>query len=127
MSSDYLDGTDVFDHTFSMESNGIVQIWDVWTLWGSAGNLIVEKVTVSDLLKDCDSWVLTPEGRREGGRLLRVDASDLNYPVIISPDGVLMDGNHRVAKALERGIEHLYGVRFKSMPKPDIIRVMDIP
>lgn len=123
----YRDGTDVFNHTFSMEREGLVYIWNVETLWHKAQDLIVERFSVDDLLHECDSWVRDPARRKDLGRYLRVMSSDLNYPVILSPDIDLMDGNHRLAKAVETKSADIYGVRFPVLPDPDLIRVLDIP
>lgn len=125
--SSYDDGTDVFSHTFSMEVDGIAHIWNVESLWVRAQDLIVERFSVDELLRECDSWVRSKDLRRADGTIHRVMAADLNYPVIISPEYFLMDGNHRLAKAVETGVRSVYGVRFPKLPEPDLIRVLEIP
>lgn len=45
-------------------------------------------------------------------------AADLDYPIILSADGDIMDGNHRVMKALANGEKTIKAVRFKSDPLP---------
>lgn len=52
-----------------------------------------------------------------------VDATDLAYPIILSPDGRVMDGMHRVAKALLQNQRRIMAVRLPSMPEPDYIGV----
>ena len=52
-----------------------------------------------------------------------VEATDLIYPIILSPDGRVMDGMHRVAKALLQGQPHIMAVRLQTMPEPDYIGV----
>ncbi len=58
-----------------------------------------------------------------------VNEADLRYPIILSPDGRIMDGMHRVAKALLQGEKEILAVRFPSMPEPDYIDVepADLP
>jgi hypothetical protein len=49
--------------------------------------------------------------------------ADLTYPVILSSDGRVMDGMHRVLKALNRGETHILAVRFVVDPEPDFVGV----
>jgi len=48
---------------------------------------------------------------------------DLAFPVILSSDGRVMDGMHRICKALLLGFDHIEAVRFKQDPQPDFIGV----
>lgn len=48
----------------------------------------------------------------------RIHAADLSYPILFHPDGWLMDGYHRVAKALWLGRTHLPCVRFTGFTLP---------
>jgi hypothetical protein len=48
-----------------------------------------------------------------------VEATSLEYPIILSSDGRVMDGMHRVVKALVRGFETVEAVRFTTDPEPD--------
>jgi len=52
-----------------------------------------------------------------------IQDADLGFPVILSADGGVMDGMHRVAKALMLGQAHVNAVRFTSDPEPDYIGV----
>ena len=53
----------------------------------------------------------------EHTRLIR--ETDLSYPIILSSDGRVMDGMHRVAKALLEGHETIDAVQFSQDPEPD--------
>ena len=55
------------------------------------------------------------------GQLL--DACDLRWPIILSADGGVMDGMHRVAQALRLGHTHIAAQRFAVDPAPDHIGV----
>ena len=44
--------------------------------------------------------------------------ADLSYPIILSEDGEIMDGRHRLAKALFEGKETIKAVRFETTPTP---------
>ena len=42
--------------------------------------------------------------------------SDLSYPIILDDEGYIMDGRHRVLKALFEGIKTIKAVRFDKTP-----------
>ena len=52
-----------------------------------------------------------------------IEEADLSFPVILSSDGGVMDGMHRVAKAMLQGRTHIEAVRFVSDPEPDYVGV----
>ena len=49
--------------------------------------------------------------------------ADLNFPIILSSDGRVMDGMHRVGKALLQGLARIEAVQFQHDPEPDYIGV----
>ena len=53
----------------------------------------------------------------------------LELPIILSSDGRVMDGMHRVAKAALLGHETIPAVQFTSDPEPDFVDVQpeDLP
>jgi hypothetical protein len=51
----------------------------------------------------------------------RVNETDLQHPIILDPDGFIMDGWHRVTKALVEGRETIKAVRFKELPYRDSV------
>jgi hypothetical protein len=52
-----------------------------------------------------------------------IQETDLAYPIILSSDGRVMDGMHRVAKALMLGHETVMAVQFTEDPEPDYVGV----
>jgi len=48
---------------------------------------------------------------------------DLAFPIILSSDGRVMDGMHRVCKALLEGRSDIEAVRFVHDPEPDYIGI----
>jgi hypothetical protein len=54
-------------------------------------------------------------------RLIR--DSDFTFPIILSSDGRVMDGMHRVCKALLENLPDIEAVRFFHDPEPDYIGV----
>ena len=63
------------------------------------------------------SDVATCRAVAEHARL--IEATDLAHPIILSADGRVMDGMHRVCKALLRGHATITAVRFMTDPAPD--------
>jgi hypothetical protein len=49
---------------------------------------------------------------------LMLDA-DSSFPVILGPDGRVMDGMHRIARAMLEGRKEVSAVRFPALPEPD--------
>ncbi len=47
--------------------------------------------------------------------------ADCDYPIILSAEGHVMDGMHRVAKACLLGLEEVPAVQFATDPEPDYI------
>jgi hypothetical protein len=50
----------------------------------------------------------------------RVSDADLNYPIILSDEGRVMDGMHRLARALQLGRKQILAVKFPDTPEPDV-------
>lgn len=48
-----------------------------------------------------------------------INEADLAYPIILAASGRVMDGMHRVAKALLQGHKTLKAVQFSQTPPPD--------
>jgi hypothetical protein len=49
---------------------------------------------------------------------LMLDAG-VSFPVILGPDGRVMDGMHRIARVLLGGRDQVSAVRFLTLPEPD--------
>lgn len=47
-----------------------------------------------------------------------VNEADLQFPIILDEDGELMDGRHRLMKAMITGAKTIKAVRFDSNPSP---------
>jgi hypothetical protein len=52
-----------------------------------------------------------------------IEAANLNFPIILSSDGHVMDGMHRVGKAALLARSSIEAVQFTSDPEPDYIGV----
>jgi hypothetical protein len=108
--------------------------WDVERLVELASNLPVIDLPLSSI-DDIDSvyWIgadgSSPTVRTLVRHMELVNGADLSFPVIIGSDGRVMDGMHRVAKALLLGNATVRAVRFDVQPSPDHvdIRPEDLP
>ena len=70
---------------------------------------------------DVDSHPVTCRAVMEHARL--IEAADLRYPIILSSDGRVMDGMHRVAKAAMENRATVDAFQFEDDPEPDYINV----
>lgn len=98
--------------------------WDVGRLISLSRGLPVHPVAVDsvgeiDTVYWFDSSTAAPTVRAvvEHARLM-LDA-DLSFPVILGPDGRVMDGMHRIARAMLEGKAEVSAVRFPALPDPD--------
>lgn len=108
--------------------------WDVDKLIGLSAKLPVREVSL-DTLRDVDTdyWfhgsmeVATVRKVVEHMRL--VQEVDPSYPIILGVDGRVMDGMHRIARALFEGRSTIAAVRFEVQPDPDYrnCRPRDLP
>ena len=71
---------------------------------------------------DQDCWFgerHAPTCRAIAEHARRIQDADLAYPIILSADGRLMDGGHRLAKAWLNGDADIAAVRFAVDPEPE--------
>ncbi len=52
------------------------------------------------------------------GHMKAVQDADLRYPIILDEDGDIMDGRHRLMKAILEGKKTIKAVRFTENPSP---------
>jgi hypothetical protein len=93
--------------------------WDVDRLVELARDLPVKQVPVDSIWElDTPYWSqLTARDVAEHVRL--VQQVDLSYPIILGVDGRVMDGMHRVVRALVEGQPTISAVQFDVHPDPD--------
>lgn len=65
----------------------------------------------------------TPTCRRVAEHARLIAQADLEHPIILDPEGRVMDGLHRVCKALIQGATTIKSVRLPTMPEPDFVGV----
>ncbi|HEY7946108.1 MAG TPA: hypothetical protein VID75_00455 [Acidimicrobiales bacterium] len=108
--------------------------WDVDRLVRLSAALPVHQVpldSISDL--DTDYWFAgssqSPTVRKIVEHVRLMSDVDRSYPIILGADGRVMDGMHRVARALLHGDTAIAAVRFEVQPEPDYrnVRPEDLP
>jgi len=109
-------------HTHSRTVDGELHIWDVEALWVLSQNLSVRKMLVENVPNlDDGVWQYKDESvsvRDVVEHCQRILDADLSYPIILCPNGEVMDGYHRVAKCLLNKIDEIQFVQFEQLPTP---------
>jgi hypothetical protein len=97
--------------------------WDVDRLVSLSQDLPITDVDVSSIGEvDTVYWfdeTATPTVRRIVEHLRLIGEVDPTHPIILGPDGRVMDGMHRVARAILEGQTTIRAVRFEQLPEPD--------
>jgi len=98
--------------------------WDVDGLIRASAELPVVEValdTITDV--DSDYWFTfgpVPTVRRIVDQVRLIQEVDLSYPIILGSDGRVMDGMHRIARAILDGRTSIRAVQFVVDPEPDV-------
>jgi hypothetical protein len=109
-------------------------VWDVHKLIRAAGGLARITIPVDHIAEADENWWYqdpdaVPTPRSLARHMALVQGTDLSYPVILCADGRLMDGMHRVVKAVMENREHIQAIRFPVTPAPDYrnVSLEDLP
>ena len=104
-----------------------LRAWDVDRLVALTESLPVIQVPLAAIREfDETYWYdhgYAPTCRSVAEHARLINQADLSFPIILSADGRVMDGMHRVAKALIENIDNLPAKRFVQDPAPDHIGV----
>lgn len=108
--------------------------WDVERLIALSADLPRRPVDVA-AIREIDEvyWFDDADERPTCRKVLQhmrlIQQAELSYPIILGSDGRVMDGMHRVAKALLAGDATIDAVRFERDPEPDYVgrRPQDLP
>jgi hypothetical protein len=96
-------------------------------LIGLAGSLPVVQVPLDSLAEiDTNYWFHgshEPTVRNVHLHARQALGVDRSFPVILGPDGRVMDGMHRILRALLEGDVVIDAVRFAELPPPDHVDV----
>lgn len=109
-------------------------IWDVHRLIRASRDFEVELIPTNNISEVDENWWYdhsdtVPTPRSIASHLTSIMELDPSHPIIICAEGRLMDGMHRVVKAIAEGRTHVPAVRFTNTPAPDFINVAldDLP
>jgi hypothetical protein len=118
---------------FRHSADGLLA-WDVDRLVALSASLPRVRVRVTDIAELDRACGIdgTPESltyRQLADHARLIEETDLRHPIILSATGNVMDGMHRVMKALNAGLSMIDAVRFVEDPAPDYVNVQpdDLP
>jgi hypothetical protein len=99
-----------------------VLAWDVDHLIQLSMNLPHKHVPLERIRELDEMWF--GEGEQPTWRAMLehirlIEEADLSFPIILSLDGAVMDGMHRVVKAAWQRREDIEAVQFEQDPEPD--------
>ena len=101
-----------------------LRAWDVDRLVSLSKDFVPALVPIEDIREMDETYWGGSMTRREVAEHARlIQEADLNFPIILSSDGRIMDGMHRVLKSMLLGLSHVPAVRFSSDPMPDYVGV----
>jgi len=113
--------------TFVNITDGIKRVWSVERLWQMASGLPVKDMPLESISNlDEVSWFSdvpdqAPTCRHVADHARRIYEAEFDHPVILSGEGWVMDGMHRVCKAYLLGWQTIKAVQFTQNPEPDEI------
>lgn len=99
--------------------------WMTERLWEYAKHLPEKTIPISSIKEfDQNCWFFSLEEatcKSVANHAKQIVDADLSYPIVLSAEGMLMDGGHRIAKAWIYGISEIKAVQFTTDPEPDWI------
>ena len=100
--------------------------WNVRRLVELSRDFLVEQVRLTDIAElDETHWYEhegdSPTCRSILDHMQLIEEVDMSYPIILDEDGRVMDGMHRVCRAVRDGKEEIPAVRFSRNPDPDFV------
>jgi len=108
--------------------SGLFDAWDVDGLIVKSAHFPIENLDIASVSElDTNYWSDGTGTSRTVRQIvdharLVLDV-DCRYPVILGSDGRVMDGMHRIARALLEGRSHVSSRRFAVSPPPDFVDV----
>ena len=110
---------------FRQSARGLLA-WDVRRLVRLSGALPVHRMAIASIAElDENLWYaqggVAPTCRSVVEHSALILAADCAYPIILDAAGRVMDGMHRVCKALMQGLPDIACVQFLVDPEPDFV------
>lgn len=97
------------------------KVWYANTLIKASKGLPVKTMSINNnLLDDKIYWIMDTFFDLKN-HLIRINNADLKYPVIVGPKGKIIDGWHRLMKAVQLNRTSIKFVKLDKMPPYDFI------
>ena len=109
---------------FIFGTNGVVldkKRWEIDTILRATEGLPIYDLQLSAIDLNESPWNGSDNIYNYIWHIDRINKSDLSYPIIQAPWGYIIDGWHRVCKAILNGDTTIKAVRLIVMPEPDKI------
>lgn len=108
------------------KSEDVLKAWDVHRLIELSKKLPIKNILLTDIKEVNEPYWFEhnthlPTCADILDHMKLVEATNLRYPIILCSDGRLMDGMHRVVKALLKGYSTIKAVQFEITPEPDFV------
>ena len=112
---------------FQNSERGVLA-WDVHRLIDLTLGLTPIDVPLEDIRELNESYWFSGEGDQPTCRKIAehaqlINESSLEHPIIINTDGRVMDGMHRVCKALMNEMKSIKAFRLAATPEPDFVGI----
>lgn len=112
---------------FRKSEKGLL-VWDVLKLIRLTEKLDTKLILLSEI-KELDEafWYDLGDSKPTCRSILEhsklIDEADLTYPIILCNKGRVMDGMHRICKAVKIGRTHIKAFQFKNYIEPDFVGI----
>ncbi|MDA1256879.1 MAG: hypothetical protein O3C10_03430 [Chloroflexi bacterium] len=104
--------------------------WDVHRLRANARGVEPAKIKLSEIFEfDSVYWFddeYLPTCRAVVEHACRTAAADVSDPILLSHDGYVIDGMHRVARAMLDGFSAITAIRLTDYPEPDFVTEIQV-
>ena len=97
-------------------TNAKGQVWNVMRLIEHSKGLPVIEIPLAGIYIGQSVFPESRTARAIAEHVKRVRETSLEHPILMDPDGFVMDGWHRIVKALVLGREMIKARRFEVMP-----------
>ena len=107
---------------------GDLYAWDIHRLIRLSKQILPISVCLEDISELDENWWYgngdaVPSPRALAAHMALVRDADLAYPILLCAEGRLMDGMHRLVKALLEGRTEIQAIKFPVTPEADYINV----
>lgn len=112
---------------FRHSSDGLLA-WDVRRLIELSKELPVQSQLLTSVKELNENYWYAGDGQTPTchsiiEHMQLIDDADLTFAIILCSEGRLMDGMHRVCKAVRLGKTHIPAIQFTDDPKPDFVGI----